>query len=178
MVRGSWSGLVLNEKGKDKDKAMRIGELAKRADVGVETVRFYERKGLIAQPLKPLGGGYRHYPAATAGRIRFIRQAQDLGFSLRETRELLSLSADPSAECTDFRERAREKRREVEEKIGRLAMIRAALDSLIGACPGAGAASACTILEALERPQNPATGSPSPEQRPEQRPEQSVPIRL
>lgn len=134
---------------------MRIGELAARAGVGVETVRFYERQGLITQPLKPLGGGYRHYPAATAERIRFIRQAQDLGFSLGETRELLSLSTDPSAECADFRERAREKRREVAAKIDRLAMIRDALDSLIGACPGTGTASACTILEALERPAGP-----------------------
>ncbi len=74
---------------------MTIGEAARRAGVGVETIRFYERRKLISQPPKPSGGGYRSYPEETVDRIRFVRQAQELGFSLREIVDLLSLRADP-----------------------------------------------------------------------------------
>lgn len=144
-----------------KRTAMQIGEVAKRANVGVETVRFYERKDLIPQPLKPVGGGFRHYPAETVARILFIRQAQDLGFSLSEIGELLSLRADPATECSHVRDRARAKHREVEEKIGRLNIIRQALETLIRSCPGSGPARACTILEALEHPAKSLPAAPS-----------------
>ena len=70
---------------------MRIGEAATCAGVSVETIRFYETEGLIDQPRKPQGGGFRDYPMATVDRIRFVRQAQEIGFSLREISELLSL---------------------------------------------------------------------------------------
>ncbi len=129
---------------------MRIGELARRSGVGVETVRFYERKGLIAQPARPNGGGFRSYSKQTAERIRFIRQAQDLGFSLREVKELLSLQSDPAAECEHIREQARAKLDEVNQKIARLMAIRGALEDLIEACPGQGVvARRCTILKTL-----------------------------
>ena len=85
-------------------KAVTISKAAKNAGVGVETIRFYERKGLIEQPPKPFGPGFREYPEEVVRRIRFIRQAQDIGFSLREIAELLSLRADPSADCSDVRE--------------------------------------------------------------------------
>jgi len=79
---------------------MRISDAAKAAGVGVETIRFYERKGLVAQPKKPiLGGGFRSYSRETVERIRFIRQAQEIGFSLKEIKELLSLRVDPDADC-------------------------------------------------------------------------------
>lgn len=129
---------------------MTIGRLARKAGVGVETVRFYERKGLIERPAKPLNGGYRQYPEEMARRISFVRQAQELGFSLREIAEILSLRADPSRDCGDVRERAEIKRVEVERKIERLIDIRAALVALIAACPGRGALGACSILEALD----------------------------
>ena len=128
---------------------MRIGTIAKRAGIGVETVRFYERKALIARPPKPPNGGFRSYSAETVERIRFIRQAQSLGFSLKEIDELLSLRADPSTDCSDVRERARGKLREVKAKIARLNAIGSALEELIDACPGKGAARLCSILEAL-----------------------------
>ena len=128
---------------------MRIGTIAKRAGIGVETVRFYERKALIARPPKPPNGGFRSYSAETVERIRFIRQAQSLGFSLKEIDELLSLRADPSTDCSDVRERARGKLREVKAKIARLNAIGSALEELIDACPGKGAARHCSILEAL-----------------------------
>ena len=130
---------------------MRIGAAARRAGVGVETVRFYERQGLIDQPPKPSTGGFRSYSSDTVGRIRFIRQAQELGFSLKEINELLSLRADPSTDCADVRARAKTKLEDVNEKIARLAAIRSALQDLICACPGRGpAARCCSILEALE----------------------------
>jgi len=130
-------------------KRMTIGKAAREAGVGVETIRFYERRGLIEQPPKPEDAGFRDYPAATVQRIRFIRQAQELGFSLREIEELLSLRADPAADCRDVRARATVKIAEVDRKIARLARIRGALEALIAACPGRGALRACTILGAL-----------------------------
>ncbi|MFQ5773752.1 MAG: MerR family DNA-binding protein [Kiloniellaceae bacterium] len=128
---------------------MTISKAARAAGVGVETIRFYERKGLIEQPPKPDASGFRTYPIETVQRIRFIRLAQEIGFSLREIEELLSLRADPAADCSDVRERATAKLAEVDRKIAQLEQIRGALQDLIAACPGRGALRACSILEAL-----------------------------
>ena len=126
-----------------------IGKAATKAGVGVETIRFYERKGLIEQPPKPLDTGFRVYPEETVQRVRFIRQAQEIGFSLREITELLSLRADPSADCSDVREQATMKLEEVNRKINQLEEIRGALEDLIASCPGRGALRACSIMESL-----------------------------
>ncbi len=131
-------------------KAMTISRTARRAGVGVETVRFYERKGLIDQPPKPLGPGFREYPEDVVWRIRFIRQAQEIGFSLREIDELMSLRADPSADCSYVRDQAMVKREDVDRKIARLEAIRGALEELIAACPGRGALRTCSIMDALD----------------------------
>ena len=128
---------------------MTISRTAEQAGVGVETVRFYERRGLIKQPARPSSGGYRFYDDEVVERIRFIRQAQELGFSLREITELLSLRADPGADCGDVRKQATAKREEVDRKIAQLQHIRTALDELIASCPGGGALRACTIIDAL-----------------------------
>ena len=120
--------------------AMTIGRLARKARVGVETIRFYERKGLIEQPRRPRDGGYRVYPEEIAHRIRFIRQAQELGFSLRE---------DPESDSAEVRERAAAKLAEVKRKITELERIHAALEDLIAACPGRGALRNCSIMETL-----------------------------
>lgn len=128
---------------------MRIGEIAERASVGVETVRFYESKGLIPQPLRPVSGGYRDYPRDAVHRISFIRSAQSLGFSLREIKELLALEFGPESKCIDVRQRAETKRREVLEKIESLKRIKTALDALIDACPGEGPARQCSILSEI-----------------------------
>jgi len=137
-----------------------IGKLASRSGVGVETVRFYERRGLIEQPRKPATSGFRTYSEETVARIRFIRQAQELGFSLREAGELLDLKADPAADAAAVRERAATKRAQVDEKIHQLERIRGALEALIAACPGSGALRRCSIIEALDetRPEG-ANGS-------------------
>ncbi len=126
-----------------------IGTLARAANVNVETVRFYERKGLVERPARPRDGGYRNYPDETITRICFIRQAQDLGFSLAEISGLLSLQTDPNSDCGWVRSAAQEKRAEVVDKISRLKRIRTALDQLIEAYPGKGDISQCSILEAL-----------------------------
>ncbi len=130
-------------------KQMTIGEAAQSAGVGVETIRFYERRNLIAQPPKPAGGGYRKYPEETIDRVRFVRQAQELGFSLREIGDLLSLRADPEADSAQIRARAMAKLSEVDEKVHQLKRIRAALKTVIAACPGHGAVQCCSILEAI-----------------------------
>ena len=126
-----------------------IGTAARAAGVNVETIRFYERRGLVAQPPKPKEG-YREYSPENVSRIRFIRRAQEIGFSLREIEELLSLRADPSADCSDVREKVRAKLDIVDQKIAELKRVRAALDEVISACPGRGALCACSILETLE----------------------------
>ncbi len=130
--------------------ALTIGQVARDAGVGVETVRFYERRGLVERPARPPHGGVRAYPAATVARIRFIREAQQLGFSLAEVAELLSLRAAPAADCAAVRARTEDKLAEVERKIAGLERIRLALAALIAACPGEGALDACTIVEALD----------------------------
>lgn len=134
-----------------------IGRVAREAGVGVETVRFYERKGLVEQPRKPAYSGFRLYSADAVRRIRFIRQAQQIGFSLREIQDLLSLRADPSADCGAVQRKATAKVEDIDRKIGELEKVRAALQEVIAACPGRGALRAWTILEALEAVDRPAT---------------------
>ena len=134
-------------------KTMTISKIAKESGVGVETVRFYERKGLVQQPPKPSTGGYRIYPAETVERIRFIRQAQELGFSLREIKELLSLRTDPATDCADVRERAQVKLNEITRKIDLMKGIQTALEKLIAACPGQGALQVCSIIDGIEFPE-------------------------
>ncbi len=138
---------------------MTIGQAADQAGVGIETVRFYERQGLIKQPRKPEGTGVRRYPADLVARIRFVREAQQLGFSLRETAELLALRADPGADCSEVREQASAKLQDVRQKIERLRQIGAALESLIATCPGRGALQACSIMDALTLHSNGQAGN-------------------
>lgn len=126
-----------------------IGVAARQAGVGVETIRFYERRGLIEQPPKPASSGVRHYSAATVARIRFVRAAQGIGFSLREISELLALQAREGADCTDVRARVQAVLAAVEGKIAQLRAMKAALKTLIAACPGRGGIEACSIMDAL-----------------------------
>ena len=128
---------------------MRIGELANRANVGVETIRFYESRGLVPRPARPRNGGYRDYPDALVARIRFIRSAQQLGFSLREVSELLTLERAERAECADMRALAERKLSEVQAKIAELDRIGDALRALIETCPGGGPLEGCSILKGV-----------------------------
>lgn len=126
-----------------------IGELADAAGVGVETIRFYERKGLIPQPQRP-SGGYRRYTDDVADRIRFIRHAQALGFTLSEVEDLLTLRVDPATSCADVRRRAELKIENIDEKIDSLARMRQALVAITETCSGSGPTSDCPILDALD----------------------------
>jgi len=131
-----------------------ISKVADKAGVGVETVRFYHRKGLIEQPSRPSTGGYRVYPFEAVQRIRFIRQAQELGFSLREVQDLLALRTSPSSDCSQVRKLAQIKCDEVNQKIEQLTRMRTALDQLIAACLGKGGLQACSIMEAMLATEN------------------------
>ena len=124
-----------------------IGEVARLAGVGVETVRFYEREGLIVQPGRE-EGRVRRYPSGTVVRLQFIRRAKDLGFSLEEIRELLQLGENPETACSDVRARAEEKIRAIDEKLVGLTRVRAALVKLTAAC-GEARSGTCPILDAL-----------------------------
>lgn len=130
--------------------ALTIGKVAKQAGVGIETIRFYEREGLIAEPPRR-ESGYRQYPPQTVDRVRFIKRAKELGFSLREIRELLSLRAKPSAGCADVLKRARKKTDDIDERIRTLQAMRRALSKLMSECTGRGPVSECPILDALDR---------------------------
>jgi len=131
--------------------ALTIGAIARRAGVGVETIRFYERKGLVRRPPRPTTG-FRVYPEDVVVRIGFIRQAQSLGFTLQEIAGLLALRVAPGTDCAAVRARAAVKLGKVEARLAEFTRIRAALVKLIAACPGRGAVTTCTILDTLAAP--------------------------
>lgn len=126
-----------------------IGKVAERANVGVETIRFYQREGLIAKPPRPTAG-YREYPADIVRRIRFIRRAKELGFSLKEIRELLQLRVASGTTCDEVRQRADAKITDIENRIRSLRHMKKSLNSLASVCPGSGPVQMCPILEAIE----------------------------
>jgi Hg(II)-responsive transcriptional regulator len=123
-----------------------IGALAKRAGVRIDTVRYYERSGLLA-PKARLATGYRRYGEAEVARLRFIRRAQALGFTLSEVRELLALSS--RRDVAHVKRVAQEKLADVERRIAELERVQEGLSRLIAACPGHGRALDCPILQAL-----------------------------
>lgn len=129
---------------------MRIGQVAKRARVGIETIRFYERKGLLVQPLRTHGGGYRQYPKEAVARIRFIKRAKELGFSLTEISELLSLQNHPNATCADVKQRAETKITVIQARVKDLKKMNQALGQLVVSCSGSGPLDDCPIIECFE----------------------------
>lgn len=126
-----------------------IGQLARLTGVGVETLRFYEREGLIPKPPRPTSG-YRQYPEGTLSRLRFIRHAKALGFSLKDINELLELRVAPGTTCADVRQRAEAKITEVRDKLDMLKQMEQSLMKLTATCRGRGPLSDCPILDALE----------------------------
>lgn len=115
---------------------MTIGKLAKAAGVGVETIRFYERKGILKRPAKR-DGGYRLYSAEEAVRIRFVKRAQELGFTLKEVKELLELQSKRKITGAEVRAKADEKIKEIKKKISDLRRMETSLEELCRVC-GAG----------------------------------------
>ncbi len=130
---------------------MTIGTLARKTGVNVETVRYYERFGIIAEPPRS-ASGYRHYTDEVVTRIRFIRRAQQLGFSLKEIQELLTLRVDhnKNTSCREVKKRAEAKISDVEAKIYDLERLKQALVEISDKCTGSGPISNCPILALLE----------------------------
>lgn len=125
-----------------------IGRLAKKAGLGIETVRFYERQGLIPPPART-GSNYRIYAEEEVARLKFIKRAKTLGFTLNEIKELLTLRHDPHTTRADIKERTLAKLADVNRKIQDLARIKAALEHLVSECDGHGPLKGCPILAAL-----------------------------
>ncbi|RUL88019.1 MerR family transcriptional regulator [Tautonia sociabilis] len=129
---------------------MRSGEVARRSGVNVETLRFYEREGLLPEPPRR-ESGYRKYPPETVELIRFIKRAQELGFSLREVQELLSVRNAPRAKSGPVRRLLAAKVVEIERKIQDLQVLKQVLDELLGRCDGRRSASSCPLIRSLCR---------------------------
>lgn len=130
-------------------KHLTIGKLARSAGINIETVRYYERIGIMPEPERK-DSGYRQYSPEDLSRLKFILHAKELGFSLKEIGELLELRVDPETNCDDVRQQAEIKIADIEEKIKTLQRIRAALLNLTTACRERKQTSECPILEALE----------------------------
>lgn len=131
-----------------KEDILTIGKVARLTGAGVETIRFYEREGLIPAPPRR-ASGYRQYPPATIDRIRFIKKSKDLGFTLAEIKELLDLSIGPKTTCADVKRKTLGKIKEADAKITDLKRIRQALVRLTDQCRGKGPVGECPILENL-----------------------------
>ena len=127
---------------------MTIGSLAKEADVNIETIRFYERKGILKQPLKR--GGFRYYGPEYIKRISFIKRSQELGFSLTECKELLDLSVQSEAKCDDVLVKTESKIKEISQKISDLRKMKKSLEELAGCCEQRSIPlSECPILDSM-----------------------------
>jgi len=130
--------------------SLTIGRLATEAGVNLETVRYYERQGLMPKPPRT-ASGYRLYSADAVRRLRFIKRAQELGFSLREVRELLLLRVSRTAKANAVRVRAESKIADIEAKIRTLESMKKSLRKLAQSCNGCAPISKCPILESLDK---------------------------
>lgn len=131
---------------------LRIGELARQAGLSVETLRYYERRGLIPPPAR-LASGYRIYPEETLDRLTFIRRGKTLGFSLEEIAELLQLEVNPQQSAAQVKTRVDARIAAVEEKIRQLQQLKQSLQQLSSRCSGEGSTGDCPILEFLHQPE-------------------------
>ncbi|SRR6266545_5494082 len=126
-----------------------IGGVAERARVHIDTLRYYERRGLVAIPPRSMAN-YRLYPEDAVRRVRFIKRVQELGFTLKEIKELLSVRAAPEAGCAEVRAHAEVKIKDIDEKIASLTAMKSVLAKLVAECAGEGPLTDCPILESLE----------------------------
>jgi len=132
-----------------RNEQMKRGQLAKLSGITAESVRYYEKRGLIREPPRT-ASGYRMYSEDYITRIRFIKRVQDLGFTLREIQELLSLRVAPDSDRADVRKQVNEKISSIELKIEDLQRIKAALEPLVSCCSGRGSTLECPILEFMD----------------------------
>ena len=131
-------------------KALTIGHLAREVGINLETVRFYEHQGLLPKPPRS-ASGYRLFPADAARRLKFIKRAQELGFSLSEIRDLLALRVSRRTTSAEIRKRTEAKISDIDGKIKSLDSMRKSLLKLVRSCDGCAQVSACPILESLDR---------------------------
>ncbi len=131
------------------DSRLTIGRTARLAEIGIPTMRFYERAGLLPKPTRT-AGNYRLYSNEAVTRIRFIRRAQQLGFTLKEIKDLLELRVDRKNSCSDIRHLAGEKVADIEARIRSLQKMRKALLRLAEQCDADGGKSTCPLLDYLE----------------------------
>ncbi len=122
-----------------------IGKLAEKANVTIETIRYYQRKGLLLEPDKPVTG-YRQYPTTAISRLRFIKRAQQSGFTLKEIVELLLLDSE---HCQDVQKLAKQKRQQIDQQLADLAALRQVLDGLVKSCQQDKSAHHCSIIDAF-----------------------------
>ena len=137
---------------------MQIGQLAHQAGVAIDTVRYYERQGLLPQPQRR-ASGYREYTAQDVSRLRFIRRAKDLGFTLQEIQDLLVLSATRHADRAEVRALAKHRLADIEHRLRELEAMRTALANLVRHCSGHGPVDDCPIIENLLAESGPPSAS-------------------
>lgn len=125
-----------------------IGELAQAAGLSVDTVRYYEKEGLLPAPIRR-ANGYRAFQPEAVERLAFIQHAKEMGFSLREIHELLHLQGDDAGDAADYHQVVQEKLAQIEAKLADLQRLRDALRQLLAACPGEGPSATCPIARAL-----------------------------
>ena len=148
-------GFKVTRMSTESPNSLTIGRLAKLADVGIDTVRFYERRGLLPEPQRT-ASGYRLYTEATVSRLSFIRRAKDLGFSLEEIIALLELQDKGGTKAT-VKELTTRKLAQIENKIADLSKMHAVLKNLNSDCSGSGDVNGCPIIEALSENTNSET---------------------
>jgi Hg(II)-responsive transcriptional regulator len=132
---------------------LRIGEVAARAGVNIQTLRYYERRGLLEVPQRT-ASGYREYPAETVRLIRFVKRAQDLGFTLKEVEELIALRDAKGRKRSEVRSLAEAKMRDIDKKLAQLQAMRSALFTMVESCACRDGRPTCPILEALDDAQS------------------------
>lgn len=134
---------------KKEDGLLTRGELARRGGVNIETIRYYERRGLLPKPPRS-AAGYRLFSLDDDRRVRFIKRAQELGFSLKEIEELLALQNEPHTTRADVRKRAEVKIADIEKKLSDLQAMKESLEQLTATCSGRGPVCGCPILESFD----------------------------
>ncbi len=130
-------------------KPLRIGEVARQSNVGIETIRYYEREGLLTKPERGTSG-YRQYDDSVVLRLQFIRRSKELGFTLGEIKELLALWYDRGTKCVHVRQKAEEKIAEIEAKIRSLQKMRRSLKRLVDQCEGGDSVAECPLLIGID----------------------------
>ena len=135
-------------------KAMKIGEVAKLTGTGIETIRYYEREGLLLEPVRR-PSGYRQYDESTIDRLEYIRRAKDLGFTLAEIRELLDLSFVSKTCCEHIRQRAEAKLADIEAKIRSLRQMKRSLGKIVERCRAKTSTEDCPLVHKTRRKSTP-----------------------